>query len=150
MSKTEKKFVQTELQFQTNWNARYTKKRGERFTKASKTVPDDSLSIPELIRNHTRGVPSKNAQEKQPIYLGDDHGLPSLEEFANMDNIDRQDTLHALKSEINAIQTEHQHKLKNSKKDTPQPPKEVDKKADQGDRSGGDPKEKRSESKGEL
>lgn len=102
--------------------------KGEYNTGVSLTVPDETLSIRELVRNHTRGLPS-NVVAKTPVYLGDEETYPF---YDHLDEIDKHDLLHAAKQEINAIQSEFAEKQKQKQKQQntedkkQQPPKSLE------------------------
>lgn len=95
------------MKFQT-WHKNRNKTQ-ETFTLPSTAVPDDTMTIAQIVQNFQRGLPI-NGQQKQGIYLGDEE-IFNL----NMDNIDKQDALFAVQGEINAIRSEHAERQKQKK-----------------------------------
>jgi len=67
-------------------------------------VPDQSLSLAQIVKAHVRGTPI-NIKSREPLYLGDDVVYPH-----DIDNIDAQDMLQAVQNEVNAIRTDFQQK----------------------------------------
>lgn len=58
-------------------NARYFPKNHERNLLPSLTVPDQSMSLKEIIDRYQRGIPM-NVAEHVPIYHGDEMELPDI------------------------------------------------------------------------
>lgn len=113
------------VEFKTNWNSRERELITEPNRFPSKTVPDDTLTIAQIVKNHMHKLPT-NARTKEGIYLGDEEYF----DLQNLDNIDKQDMLQAAQAEINAIRSEHTEKQKlkkqqqDLKKDPPTSTKE--------------------------
>lgn len=113
--------------FQTQYNARYRTRIAEKFTMPSLAVPDDSLSIADLVRNHLHGQPT-NARTKEPIFLLPKESDTDADFFPpsdQLDLIDKQDMLDAAKSEINSIRSEHQERIKQNKKQKEEDQKKI-------------------------
>lgn len=53
------------------------KAKRERFTKPSLTIPDETLSIREILDRFARGIPMENVA-KIPVYDGDEMRLPDV------------------------------------------------------------------------
>lgn len=105
--------------FKTQWNAKNTvigfiegnqediklfPEKYEVNTQPSKTVPDQSLSVQEILRRYARGLPLSDV--KTPIYDGDENNFPDL---SKMDLADREayldeqvERLQALKDDLKA------------------------------------------------
>ena len=91
MKKNEK---QNDSFYKTVTKANYKPSNGRKFTLDSKTLPDDSLSIKQLLINHTRGlgiVPTRNG-----IYTGD----TVAPRYVDLN--DRKDAVDALRQRIDA------------------------------------------------
>lgn len=72
---------------------------GEKNTKPSKTIPDQSLSIREIMLRYARGLPLEGVRE--PFFDEDpDNPMPDL---SRMDIIDQHETIQAAKDEIRDI-----------------------------------------------
>lgn len=76
------------------------------------TVPDQTLSIQQIVENHVRGLPN-NLKMREPIFLGDEEYYPPIN---SLDEIDKHDMLSHAKSTINAIQTEFAEQKKRKTK----------------------------------
>jgi len=59
-------------------NAETFEKKREVFTKPSKTVPDQSLSIQEILKRYARGLPLSDT--RTPLYEGEDE-MPDIEKL---------------------------------------------------------------------
>lgn len=83
----------------------------------SQTVPDQSLSIRELLLNHSRGLPMPTAM-REPQYLGVE--IPTIYDLNDL--IDNRERLEQVKNDINS-ELEALKKLeKEEKAKTPQEP----------------------------
>lgn len=67
MRKNEKK---NEHSFNVTTRANYKPSNGRKFTLDSMTTPDDSLTVRQLLINHTRGL--GNVPTRDGIYTGDE------------------------------------------------------------------------------
>lgn len=76
---------QTELQVQNSLNYDYREWQGTVNTLPSQTIPDQTMSLKEIIERHTRGLPTLG---KEPIYHGEDIEIPN---FATMDLAEQQE-----------------------------------------------------------
>lgn len=72
---------------------------GERNTKPSITIPDQSLSVKDILSRYARGLPLGGM--KIPIYEGENDDMPDL---THMDLADRQAYMEAAQEEYEAIQ----------------------------------------------
>lgn len=78
--------------------ARYIKTINERNRYASKTIPDQTMSIQEIMDRHARGLPISGA--KVPIYDADD----PMPDMARMDLVDIQEMREIAQNNVNEIQ----------------------------------------------
>lgn len=95
------------MNFRTKYN-RKEQPKGEVNTLPSMTVPDQSMSIQEIVRRYASGLPLGG--ERVPFYMDEDTDLPDL---SKMDKIERLETLRELADEY----TEKTTKIKNAQKD---------------------------------
>lgn len=63
----------------------------------SQTIPDQSMSVRELMKRHVQGLPLGGA--KVPIYEGEEF----VPDFAHMDLADRQELIEAAREELAEI-----------------------------------------------
>lgn len=63
------------IRHQYNYNPREA--RREKFFKPSLTIPDETLSIREILERFARGIPMENVS-KIPVYDGEENELPDL------------------------------------------------------------------------
>jgi len=64
-----------EIKFRTQFN--YTQAIGEINKQPSKTIPDQNISVRNLLINHSRGLPM-NAQMNQGQFFGTDEPIPNF------------------------------------------------------------------------
>lgn len=81
--------------------------KGETFTKPSLTVPDLSLTVKQLLINHTRGIPS-DISHNEPMYF--DTEIPIIDDITDLDAF-RQD-LKAREKALSLKIKEENEKLK--------------------------------------
>lgn len=74
--------------------------RGEVNERPSKTIPDQSLTIRDLINRHTRGLPLEGG--RVPVYEEEDDDLSGVE-FSKLDLVDQQELREQYKSELDEI-----------------------------------------------
>ena len=104
---------------------------GEYNGKPSETVPDQTLTIKEILDKYAKGIPISNA--KVPVYDEDENDVTP--DLAHMDLVDRENYMEEryghLKSELEAIQKaaatkaadeEFEKRLAQWKKDNPEKP----------------------------
>lgn len=84
------------MEFKHHYNAIPTE--GEKNFGPSKTVPDQSLSVGEIMRRHARGLPITG--ERVPIYEGEDNDLPDL---SRLDLAEREQIIRDSRSELDEI-----------------------------------------------
>lgn len=60
-------------------NARTEKRSHKVFTQPSKTVPDQTMSLRELLERYSRGIPLTSGGE--PIYHGDEIEMPDIKKM---------------------------------------------------------------------
>lgn len=108
------------MKFQTQFNrASFMDKRYHKAKGISKTIPDQAMSVREIIERSVRGLPTTGA--RVPVYLGDDHDLPDVEK---MDLIDIHNARQEAQQTVNEIQEKLQKPKKRSqpKPELPLPP----------------------------
>ena len=88
------------MKWKTQYNAHAYEKQYEINTKPSLTIPDQTLSVKEIMDRFVRGLPVEGA--KIPIYEGDESDLPDL---SKMDLTERQETIERIKNEVETIRT---------------------------------------------
>lgn len=86
------------MQVKNMLNAKDFPKQGEVFTLPSMTVPDQSLTVRELMDRFARGLPLGGA--RVPIYEGEDDNTP---DFARMDLSEIEDYQLKIKEELEEI-----------------------------------------------
>lgn len=115
------------VKFRTQYN--YFKAKGEEGEKnfqPSMTIPDQTMSIREIMQRYARGLPLD--MEKTPVYHGEDDEFPDMQ---RLDLAERQEVIEHYKNEFNEI------KEKYSKK--PEPPKKPATKKAEDKSEGGQP-----------
>lgn len=112
------------MKFKTPWNAgEFPKSEGEKNYSPSMTVPDQSMSISEIMSRYARGLPMEGV--KVPIY-DEENDLPDPK---TMDLAERQEYMEMAKDEISLIKEKHA-KVKPKYTDTWVEQKADDKEAD--------------------
>lgn len=103
--------------FKTPWNASKFPHKGEVNTQPSKTVPDQTMSIKEIMERYARGLPIEAG--KVPIYHGEEDEIPDLK---RMDLSERADYLEAVKDHVKDLKTQlkKQHSAAPKGEDNPQ------------------------------
>lgn len=81
----------------TPFNADFFPVQGERNTKPSMTIPDQTLPIREILARYAKGLP---VSVKTPIYEGEDNNLPDPR---TLDLVDIQNLKEAVKEEIKEL-----------------------------------------------
>lgn len=86
------------MQVKNMLNAKDFPKQGEVFTQPSMTVPDQSLTVRELMDRFARGLPLGGA--RVPIYEGEDDNTP---DFSRMDLSEIEDYQIQIRQELEEI-----------------------------------------------
>jgi len=93
----------TSMPYNTVGNYDYTKSRKEKTDKPSKTIPDQSMSVREIVSRFAKGLPiSGNSQ--QPIWEGENPILPP--NFQNLDMVEQRQIIQSLKTKVSQTQAE--------------------------------------------
>lgn len=92
----EKSNGHTAKRFRTQWDPDYIPDPGLKCDDPSLTVPDQNLSIKELLIRHSRGIPI-GAQFRQGIYTEDEEG-PWISDLTELQ--ERREALHLRKQEL--------------------------------------------------
>lgn len=91
----------------------YTPVKGELNTKPSKTIPDQTMSIKELMDRYARGLPLSGTN-RVPIYDGDDDILQGVNP-ATLDISERINLIRDVQDEIQEIQQKTSEKQQKAK-----------------------------------
>lgn len=111
--------------FKTQWNAdAFPEPKGETNNLPSLTIPDQSLSVRDLMERQSRGLSLSGV--KVPIYHGEDEFLP---EYKNLDLSEREDLKRANQDEIREMKSLLQKQF-NEKQTSVVSDKDYTKKAD--------------------
>lgn len=111
------------MKFNRQFTANYKGEKGEKHTMESMTKPNDSLSLRQLLINHTRNIPS-NINVYPEIYTGDEV-LPRPIDLTEI--LERREDLEAQVEELNKKIAEEKAAAKKAadeaknKKGTPPP-----------------------------
>lgn len=89
------------MRWKTPWNAWQFPKKYEINDQPSMTIPDQTMSMQEILRRFASGLPIQGA--KVPEYTGEDDDMPDME---HMDLAERQEVLEAARDELNAIKAQ--------------------------------------------
>jgi len=93
------------------FNASFFPKKYEVNRLPSMTVPDQSMSIKELVTRYAQGLPLEG--ERVPIYNGEDDDMPDL---THMDLADREAYMLAARQELDEIKEKLNKKAAEQKK----------------------------------
>ena len=80
-----------------NFEFQHLKIEGQKFTQPSMTIPDQTMSIPELIRRYAQGLPL--GAPKVPIYEGEDDPMQGVN-FKKLDLSEQMQQLKIFSNEI--------------------------------------------------
>lgn len=94
------------LKFKTQWNPNYLGSPGSVQSDKSETVPDQSLTIRQLVENHSRGI---NVPINQPKPLYFDSEIPNIQDLTDLDEFKAR-----LKDEKNEVDTVARQELQNA------------------------------------
>lgn len=81
--------------YKNTGNAQLFPSKGEVNNEPSKTIPDQTMTISEMIERHSKGLPIDGG--KVPIYNGEDY---PFKDTTNMDLAERQEYLESLADEL--------------------------------------------------
>lgn len=90
------------IDVRTPYNSRLFPKNYEVNDLPSMTVPDQSMTVREMIDRHVRGIPFEAG--KVPVYNGDDDFFDG-QDFSKMELTDRMDLLEAQKQQVKDLST---------------------------------------------
>jgi hypothetical protein len=80
-----------------NFEFQHLKIQGQKFTQPSMTIPDQTMSIPELIRRYAQGLPL--GAPRVPIYEGEDDPMQGVN-FKKLDLSEQMQQLTIFSNEI--------------------------------------------------
>lgn len=95
------------MKFKTNYTAHQWPTKGEINTLPSKTIPDQSLSVQQIMERYARGLPLDGV--RVPVYLGDEIEFPEME---RLDLTERQQLIAEARERTKLIQEELQNQEK--------------------------------------
>lgn len=93
--------------FKNHYNHRDVKSPGEKNTGVSMTIPEQAMTIKEIVSRYASGLPVSGA--RVPIYTGEDDDMPDLE---HMDLADREAALIEAKERLDEIKSKLSAKAK--------------------------------------
>lgn len=93
----ENKLTYNKKSIKTPLNAEFFLPRGEMNTKPSRTVPDQTMGIREILSRYAQGLP---VGVKTPIYDGEENDLPDPR---TLDLVDRAELAEAIRGEISVL-----------------------------------------------
>lgn len=105
------------MQIRNQWTNR-PKTKGEVNTLPSKTIPDQSLSVQEIMTRFAKGLSVGGA--KVPVYHGEDEYLP---EWKQMDLAEREEWINESKKDLADLKQQLNEKAAKQKKKDDQGPK---------------------------
>jgi len=128
ISKKQKKLstMSKTLKFRTHHNGHLFKKQREKNTQPSRTIPDQSMTITEIMTRFASGLPLGG--EKVPMYEGEDY----MPEFKNMDLAEREEAMRLAEEELDQLKDSLNQK---AKKQTSGPRKKLPAEGDIGDKN---------------
>ncbi len=94
------------MRIKTSMNSSEFQKNYEKNRKPSLTIPDQTMSIREILERHSRGLPIDGG--KTPIYDGEEYDLPDLR---TLDLSERQLLKESYTQEIQQIKERHYNKI---------------------------------------
>lgn len=95
------------MKFKTNYTAHEWPVKGEINTLPSKTVPDQSLSVKQIMERYAQGLPLEGV--RTPVYLGEEFEFPDME---RLDLTERQALIAEARERTELIRTELQNQEK--------------------------------------
>lgn len=96
------------MKFKNHFNTSEFPKTYETVNPISQTIPDQSLSIREIMDRYARGISMHN-QQKMPIYNGEDDLMPEL---SKLDLAEREQIILEAKEELEHLQQKHEQYIK--------------------------------------
>lgn len=110
--------------FKRQWDKSYKGSPGEINELPSQTVPDMSLTIPELMLNHTRGILTDIHENKGDYF---DTEIPQFDDILDIIAYKDQITqrLKDVEAQIKAQKEKEAQDLEQNKKDSKKPPQDL-------------------------
>lgn len=105
------------IRFKTPFNSVDFPTKGEKFTLPSKTVPDQSLSVSEIMSRYAKGMPL-DVPVSEPIFHGEDEFYPDPR---SLDLVDRHEMSERVTEEVNTLKEKIAERKKNKFKSQPLP-----------------------------
>lgn len=94
--------------------------KGQTFKLPSKTIPDETLSIKQILERYARGLPIGGG--RVPIYEGEDNDLPDPR---TLDLAERQEMAESFREQLDMF-NDQQRAKQLPKQSAPAPAKEVE------------------------
>lgn len=94
--------------FKNPYNAHMFPKKHEHISPISDTVPDQTMTIPQLLERQRRGLPL--AGFKQPIFDGEDDIMEGVDP-RTLDLSERQDMLRSFKNEMTELKAKNKRAI---------------------------------------
>lgn len=104
----DQKKVMAKPYIRTQWNRPYWDVKKETFTKPSMTIPDETLTIKEILQRYTSGQPIPGG--KEPIYEGEEPTFP-----LNWEKLDLEEKMQYLNNARQALQDHEEETRKKIK-----------------------------------
>lgn len=115
--------------FKTPYNADHFPKDHQVFTQPSQTIPDETMTIDQIVRRFTKGLPLEG---KQAVYLGEDEipdikrmDLTEIDEYKQMLAEDIKHTANELKKQDAIKDNYRRKKQQEEKQKTSKPPQQI-------------------------
>lgn len=96
-----------------NYEFKDKKIEGQKFTQPSMTIPDQTMSIPELIRRYAQGLPL--GAPRVPVYDGEDDPMQGI----NFKKLDLSEQMSQIKMFTNEIKETNKRYNATKAKSTP-------------------------------
>lgn len=99
---------------------------GKKITQVSQTVPDQSMSIREILQRHARGLPL-GGNPNPPVYYGEESELGEIaQSYRHMDLADQEDFIANHKRKLKKQEAELTEARKSKEKAQKQPVEQAD------------------------
>lgn len=98
--------------FQKQWDYHPEEQHYAVNTKPSKTIPNDAMSIPEMLDLYARGLPV-DGMEKVPVYHGEEQHYPDM---SKMDLADQEAFIQYAQDDFNYKKSKYESEQKATKK----------------------------------
>ncbi|QGF19318.1 hypothetical protein [Antarctic microvirus CAA_003_V_1] len=90
--------------YNTSFTYDFTQQKYEINTQPSETIPDQSMSVDEIMRRYAQGLPMSG--ERVPTY--EDPEIETMPDLSKMDLADREQVIKSYTKEIQEIRESHE------------------------------------------